>query len=75
MSEWYEINAGKCYRNTWTHAVVRVTKVRWHEGFTGMVYWEALNGHKIDGATSGIQEVQHFLEDFCFLYGPPAVAA
>ncbi len=71
----YEITEGECYRHILKHVVVRVTKVRWHEGFTGLVYWEALNGDKIDGATSGIQEAQHFVEDFYLVHVPPAVAA
>ena len=64
MPEWYEVSQGECYRHILTHVVVHVTKIRWHEGFTGLVYWETLNGTKIDGITSGVQEVQHFVEDF-----------
>ncbi len=71
----YEINEGECYRHILTHVLVRVTKVRWHEGFTGLVHWEALNQHKIDGVTSGIQEGQHFLEDFSLVHVSPAIAA
>ncbi len=71
----YEINEGECYRHILTHLVARVTKVRWHEGFTGLVYWEALNGHKIDGEVSGIQEAQHFLADFYLIPVPVAIAS
>lgn len=75
MSDRYEINEGECYRHISTHVVVRVTRVRWHEGFTGLVYWETLDGSKIDGVTSGIQEAQHFLGDFCHIHISPVVAA
>lgn len=71
----YEINEGECYRHILTHVEVRVLKVRRHEGFTGLVYWEALNGHKIDGVVSGIQEAQHFLADFYLVRVPAAIAA
>ncbi len=71
----FEINEGECYRHILTHAVVRVTKVRWLEGLTGLVYWEALNGHKIEGQTFGIQETQHFLEDFYLVRVPAAIAS
>ncbi len=74
MSDRYEINEGDCYRHILTHTVVQVTRVRWHEGFTGSVYWETLSGSKIDGVTSGIQEAQHFLEDFYLIHVPNAVA-
>ena len=70
----YEINEGECYRHILAHVVVRVTEVRWHEGFTGLVYWEALNGHNIDGETFGIQETQHFLADFYVVRVPVAAA-
>lgn len=75
MSDWYEIKEGERYRHIRTHALVQVTKVRWHEGITGMVYWETLNEAKIDGVTWGIQEAQHFLEDFYLVDISPAVAA
>jgi hypothetical protein len=60
MSDGYDINEGECYRHIWTHVLVRITKVRWHAGISGLVYWETLNETKIDGVTSGIQEAQHF---------------
>lgn len=75
MSDLYEINEGECYRHIVTHVVVRVMRVRWHEGFTGLVYWEALNERKINGVTSGIQEAQHFLGDFSLVHVSPAIAA
>lgn len=75
MPEWYEINEGECYRHILTRVLVRVTKVRWNEGFTGLVHWETLNGAKIDGVTSGVQEAQHFLEDFYLVHVNPTVAA
>lgn len=75
MSDRYEINEGGCYRHILTHALVRVTKVGWDEGFTGLVYWETLNGNKIDGVTSGIQEAQHFVGDFYLIQVPTAIAA
>ncbi len=71
----YEINEGECYRHIVTHVLVRVIKVRWHEGFTGLVYWGALNGDKIDDEESGIQEAQHFLGDFYLVRVPAAIAA
>ncbi len=64
MSDWWEVSQGECYLHKFTHVPVRVTKVRPHEGFTGLVTWETLNGATIDGASSEIQEAQHFLEDF-----------
>lgn len=73
MSEWYEINEGECYRHIMTSVEVRVTKVRWHEGYTGLIHWATLNGAKIDALTFGVQEAQHFLEDFYFLHASPAV--
>ena len=75
MSDWREINEGECYCHILTHVVVRVTKIGWDEGFTGLVYWEALNGSKIDGVTSGIQEAQHFVEDFYLVHVLSAIAA
>ena len=75
MSDGYDINEGECYRHILTHVLVRVTKVRWHEGISGLVYWETLNETKIDGVTSGRQEAQHFLEDFYLLQICPAIAA
>lgn len=75
MSDWYEIKEGECYHHIWTHALVRVTKVRWLEGFSGLVHWETLNGAKIDGVTSGVQEAQHFAEDFYLVHVSPAAAA
>lgn len=75
MSDWYEINEGEHYRHVQTHALVRITRVRWHEGFTGLVYWEAVGGTKIKGMASGIQEAQHFLEDFYLVHVSPSVAA
>jgi len=71
MSDGYDINEGECYRHIWTHVLVRITKVRWHEGISGLVYWETLNETKIDGVTSGIQEAQHFLEDFYLVHIAP----
>jgi hypothetical protein len=52
MSDGYDINEGECYRHIWTHVLVRITKVRWHEGISGLVYWETLNETKIDSVTS-----------------------
>lgn len=75
MSDWCEINEGECYRHILTHAVVRVTKIGWDEGFTGLVYWETLNGSKVDGVTSGIQEAQHFVGDFYLVQDLSAIAA
>lgn len=75
MSNWDEVNEGEHYRHIMTHAVVRVTRVRWHEGYTGLVYWDAVGGAKIEGIASGIQEVQHFLEDFYRVEVSPSVAA
>ena len=75
MSDEHDINEGECYRHIWTHVLVRVIKVRWHEGITGLVYWETLDGTKIDGVTSGIQESQHFLEDFYLVHICPAITA
>jgi hypothetical protein len=75
MSDGYDVNENGCYRHIWTHMLVRVTKVRWHQGITGLVYWETLNGTTIDGVMSGIQEAQHFLEDFYLVDICPAVAA
>ncbi len=74
MSDWYEINEGEHYRHVLTCAVVRVTRVRWHEGSTGLVYWETVGGAKIDGIASGIQEAQHFLEDFYLVNVSPSAA-
>lgn len=75
MSDWYEVNEGEDYRHVLTRALVRVTRVRWHEGFTGLVYWEAIGGSKVDGVTSGVQETQHFLEDFYLVQVSPSVPA
>ncbi len=75
MSEWYEVIEGECYRRKLTHVLIRVTRVRPREGFTGLVRWEALNDDKIDGVSSGVQEAQHFLEDFDLAHiAPPAAA-
>lgn len=77
MSEWYEINEGDCYCHIWTHVLVRVTKVRWDEGLsgTGLVYWETMNGNKIENVTSGIQETQNFVEDFYLVRVGPGIVA
>jgi hypothetical protein len=75
LSDWYEVNKGEHYRHVLSRAVVRVTRVRWHEGSTGLVYWETVGGSKIDGVTSGIQEAQHFLEDFYLVHVSPSAAA
>ncbi len=64
MPDWYEVYEGECYRHKLTHGLVRVERVRPLEGVTGLVRWEALNGARIDGVTSEVQEAQHFLEDF-----------
>lgn len=71
MSDWYEVNEGEHYRHVLTHARVRVTKVRWHEGFTGLVYWDAVDKAKTEGMASGVQEAQHFLEDFFLVHVSP----
>ena len=75
MWDGYDINEGECYRHIWTHVLVSVTKVRWHEGISGLVYWETLNGTKIDDVTSGIQEAQHFLEHFYLVQTCSGIAA
>lgn len=75
MSDWYEVNEGKHYRHVLTRTVVRATRVRSHEGSTGLVYWETVGDSKIDDVTSGIQEAQHFLEDFYLVQVSPSVAA
>jgi hypothetical protein len=58
-----------------THVLVRVSRVRWHQGFTGLVYWEPVDGAKTEGMASGVQEAQHFLEDFFLVHVSPSVAA
>lgn len=75
MSDWYEVNEEEHYRQILTHTLVHVTKVRWHEGFTGLVYWEAVEGTKTESMASGVQEAQHFLEDFFLVRVSPSVAA
>jgi hypothetical protein len=40
-----------------------------------LVYWETLNGSKVDGVTSGIQEAQHFVGDFYLVQDLSAIAA
>lgn len=75
MSDWWEVGQGKYYRHKFTHVLVCVTKVRPHEGVTGLVTWETQDGGKIDGVTAEVQEAQHFLEDFDIIHvAPPAVA-
>lgn len=74
MEDWYEVSEGECYRHRLTGVAVRVTKVRTDGGFTGLVHWETLNGRKIDGVTSEVQEAQHFLDDFVQV-SPAAAAA
>lgn len=73
--EWYEVAEGECYRHKLTGVLVRVTRVRQLEGITGRVNWEALDGSKIEGVASQVQEAQHFLEDFDLWRVSPAVAA
>jgi hypothetical protein len=75
MPDWYEVYEGECYRNKFTHGLVRVTRVRPLEGVTGLVRWDALNGAQIDGVTSEVQEAQHFLEDFDLAPNSSPVAA
>lgn len=75
MSDWYEINEGEHYRHVLTRALVRVSRVRWHEGFTGLVYWEGVGGAQIEGMASRIEEAQHFLEDFYLVQVSPPVTA
>ncbi len=75
MSDWWEVSQGECYRHKFTHVLVRVIKVRPHEGFTGLVTWETLNGGKIDGVTSELQEAQHFLEEFDLIHVASPAAA
>ncbi len=75
MSDWWEVSQGECYRHKFTHVLVRVTRVRPREGFTGLVRWESLNGATIDGVSSGVQEAQHFLEDFDVTHIAPSAAA
>jgi hypothetical protein len=74
-SEWYEVAEGEHYRHKLSGVLVRVTRVRQREGITGLVRWEALDGGKIEGAASQVQEAQHFLEDFDCWRRSPAVAA
>lgn len=73
MEGWYEVSESECYRHRLTGVPVRVARVRTDGGFTGLVHWETLNGRKIDGVTSGVQEAQHFLDDF--VHVSPAAAA
>jgi hypothetical protein len=75
MSDWYEVNKGEHYRHVLTRGLVRVVKVRWQEGMTGFIYWEAVGGAKIDGTESGVQEAQHFLEDFYLVHLSPSIDA
>ncbi len=75
MSEWWEVSEGECYRHKFTHALVRVTRVRPREGFTGLVRWEALNGATIDADSSEVQEAQHFLEEFGLVHVASPAAA
>ena len=75
MSEWYEVKEGECYRHKLTGVLVRVTRVREREGFSGLVRWEVLSGDKVDGVTFEVQEAQHFLEDFDIVHVSPPVAA
>ncbi len=74
MDEWYGVREGECYRHRLTGTAVHVSRVREHEGFTGLVRWETLNSGTIDGVTSEVQEAQHFLEDFLDL-SPASMAS